>query len=76
MLNKKERARLDCVTANLHQLLKGRIPDSIDVNDYPDDEIKQLSDKTNELVHAVAAARDFIIPLSEGVLDVEFYDNA
>jgi len=70
-MDDRQQACLDRITEAVHYLLKGAIPDPIDISDYPDDEIRQLSEKTNELIESFAAARDFIIPLSQGILEVE-----
>lgn len=66
----EEIARIDRITAALHYLLKGSVEDPIDCHNDPDDEIRQLTEKVNILLHNFKEIQDFIVPLSQGILDV------
>lgn len=70
-MEQEERDRIDKITATIHSLLKGNIPEEIDVSNYSHDEIKQLSETVNKLIESLSTVKDFIIPLSHGVLDKE-----
>jgi len=66
-----ERDRIDKITETIFHLFKGAIPNKIDISDYPDDEIKQVSVGVNNLLESLSETRDFIVPLSQGILDKE-----
>jgi len=70
-MNKEEIYRIDRITEVIHYLLKGKVPEPIAYENDPDDEIRQLSEKVNDLTHNFREIRDFIIPLSEGRLDIQ-----
>ncbi len=69
-MEESEKERIDQITASVHRLLKGDIPDPISVADDPEDEIRQLSEKVNGLRDQFKEVKDFIVPLSEGKLDL------
>ncbi|MEI6126371.1 MAG: ATP-binding protein [Pseudomonadota bacterium] len=68
-MEKAERDNVDKLTEVMHFLLKGELPKKVDTAGYPDDEIKQLSDKTNALIDAFLQTREQILPLANGKLD-------
>ena len=70
-MDRTERDRIDRITAVVHYLLKGQIPDHIPVADDPDDEIRQLSEKVNQLRTQLGEVKESIVPLSQGRLDVD-----
>lgn len=70
-MEQTERDRIDKITETIHYLLKGDAPKEIDISDYPEDEIKQLSEKVNNLIKSLSEVKDFITPLSQGMLDKE-----
>jgi two-component system, sensor histidine kinase and response regulator len=70
-MDRTERDRIDRITEVVHYLLKGRIPDPIPVADDPDDEIRQLSEKVNQLRTQLGEVKESIVPLSQGRLDVD-----
>jgi len=70
-MNKEEIYRIDRITEVIHYLLKGKVPEPIAYENDPDDEIRQLSEKVNDLTQNFREIRDFIIPLSEGRLDIQ-----
>ncbi len=69
-MNNQETARIDRITQVVHYLLKGNTPDPIACENDPFDEIRQLSEKVNELNHNFKEIKDFILPLSEGNLKI------
>ncbi|QTA91654.1 response regulator [Desulfonema magnum] len=69
-MNSQETERIDRITEVVHYLLKGRTPDPIPCENDPDDEIRQLSEKVNELNRNFREIKAFIIPISEGNLKV------
>lgn len=70
-MNAEEKARIDRITAAVHRLLKGDIPDPIPGSDAEAaDEIQQLSAKVNQLIQNYGEIRDALIPLSQGELDI------
>lgn len=70
LMNQEETDRIDRITATVHYLLKGQIPLPVPIEDDPDDEIRQLSGKVNQLVRQFREIREFIDPLAKGRLDV------
>ena len=70
-MNHQETARIDRITETVHHLLRGKIPDPIPCENDPCDEIRQLSEKINELRHNFKEIKSFIVPLSEGNLKIE-----
>jgi len=70
-MNHQETARIDRITEAVHHLLRGKIPDPISCENDPCDEIRQLSEKINELRHNFKEIKSFIVPLSEGNLKIE-----
>ncbi len=70
-MNKEEIYRIDRITEAVHYLLKGKVPELIECKDDHYDEIRQLSEKVNDLTQNFREIRDFIIPLSEGRLDIQ-----
>jgi len=68
---KPEQNIIDEVTEVLSCILKGTIPNKIDVSDYPDDGIKQLSEMVNNFIESFSKTRDYIVQLSQGILDNE-----
>lgn len=70
-MTKDEIERIDRITAAIHYLLKGKIPDFIRIESDPPDEIRQLSEKVNELIQNFKEIQEFIIPLSMGQLNVQ-----
>jgi|GEM_PF-840320 signal transduction histidine kinase/DNA-binding response OmpR family regulator len=70
-MNHQETSRIDRITEAVHHLLRGKIPGPIPCEDDPCDEIRQLSEKINELRDNFKEIKSFIVPLSEGNLKVE-----
>lgn len=70
-MSPQEKSRIDRITEVVYHLLKGRIPDPISCENDPDDEIRQLSEKINELNLNFKEIQDVIVPLSQGKLDIE-----
>ena len=68
-MNQSERDRDDKITEVIHYLLKGEQTSQIACSDDPDDEIKQLSDKVNELIGLFLDISNAIRPLALGKLD-------
>jgi len=68
-MNPQEIQRIDRITELVHHLLKGRTPDPIPCENDPGDEIRQLSEKVNQLNQDLGEIKDFIIPLSQGRLE-------
>ncbi len=69
-MNPEETARIDQITEAVHYLLKGHPPSPIPCEDDPEDEIRQLSGKVNQLIRQFKEIQEFIDPLSEGRLDI------
>jgi signal transduction histidine kinase/CheY-like chemotaxis protein len=67
----QERSRIDRITEVVYYLLKGKTPDPIPCETDPDDEIRQLSEKINELSLNFKEIKDVITPLSQGKLDIQ-----
>ena len=64
-----ERDRVDKITEVVHYLLKGEPVSQIACADDPDDEIKQLSGKVNDLIGLFLDINNAIKPLAVGKLD-------
>ena len=71
-MNQKERDRVDKITEVVHYLLKGQQISQIKCSNDPDDEIKQLSGKVNELIGLFLDISNAIRPLALGKLDEDF----
>jgi two-component system, sensor histidine kinase and response regulator len=74
-MDQSERDRVDKITAVIHYLLKGRQVSQIKCCQDPDDEIKQLSGKINELIDTFLDINNAIRPLSLGKLDDDLKSN-
>ena len=70
-MKQDEKNVIDRITETVSHLLKGKIPEKINVSDLPNDEIRQASEMVNELIESLSEVKDFIVPLSEGYLDME-----
>lgn len=70
-MDDRERERLDRLTEAVHLLLANRWPAAIPCEDDPDDEIRQLAAKINRLLDMVSGSREAIVPLSNGILDID-----
>ena len=70
-MKKSERERVDKITEAVHYLLKGVQVSQIECSSDPDDEIKQLAGKVNELIGLFFDISNVIKPLALGKLDVE-----
>jgi signal transduction histidine kinase/DNA-binding response OmpR family regulator len=68
-MNQSERDRVDKITAVVHYLLKGEQVSKIDCASDPDDEIKQLTGKVNQLVSLFLDINKAIRPLALGILE-------
>jgi two-component system, sensor histidine kinase and response regulator len=66
-----ERERVDKITKAVHYLLKGEQVSQIDCSGDPDDEIKQLTGKVNELIGLFFDINNAVKPLALGKLDQE-----
>jgi len=69
-MDHQEKMRIDRITRAVHYLLKGRTPEPIFCENDPDDEIRQLSEKINELNRDFKEIKEFIVPLAQGRLDI------
>ncbi len=70
-MNQDEIERIDKITRAVYYLLRGTITEEIDTSNYPDDEIKQLSEMTNRII---ASFSKIIVPLSRGIVEKEIPD--
>jgi two-component system, sensor histidine kinase and response regulator len=70
-MDQSERDRVDKITAAIHYLIKGAQVTHIECVGDPDDEIKQLSGKVNELIGLFHDISHAIKPLALGKLDEE-----
>ncbi len=70
-MDQNERNRIDKITALLHYLMKGAQVSQIECDGDPDDEIKQLTGKVNELIGLFIEISNAIKPLALGKLDEE-----
>jgi signal transduction histidine kinase/CheY-like chemotaxis protein len=68
-MDQSERNRVDKITEVVHYLLKGRQVSPIKCSNDPDDEIKQLSGKINDLIGLFLDISNAIRPLALGKLD-------
>ena len=68
-MNTEEIQRVDRITAAIHQLLKGHLPALIDLDNQPDDEIRQLSQFANRLIQQENNLRETGLQLSRGDLN-------
>jgi len=67
-----ENKRIDHITATINELLNGRIPEQIELNDQPDDEICRLSRSVNKLVEQETNLKETTLHLSQGNLKESF----
>jgi signal transduction histidine kinase/DNA-binding response OmpR family regulator len=74
-MDQSERDRVDKITAAVYYLLKGRPVSQIECSTDPDDEIKQLTGKVNELIDLFFDVTNAIKPLALGKLDEELKSN-
>ena len=70
-MEQNERDRVDKLTEAVHYLLKGRRVSQIECSRDPDDEIKQLTGKLNQLITLFLDINNAIKPLALGKLDEE-----
>lgn len=70
-MDQNERDRVDKITAVVHYLLKGEQVSQIECSSDPDDEIRQLAEKVNELIGLFLDISNAIKPLALGKLDEE-----
>jgi two-component system sensor histidine kinase/response regulator len=70
-MDQSERDRVDKITAVVHYLLKGDQVSQIEYAGDPDDEIRQLTGKVNELIGLFLDISNAIKPLALGKLDEE-----
>lgn len=70
-MDQEEIERIDKITESVYYLIMGNIPKEIDTLNYPDDEIKQLSEMVNRVI---ASFSKVIVPLSKGVVEAEIPD--
>ena len=70
-MDQSERDRVDKITETVHYLLKGTQVSQIQCSNDPDDEIKQLTGKVNELIALFLEINNAIKPLALGKLDQE-----
>jgi signal transduction histidine kinase/CheY-like chemotaxis protein len=68
-MNQTERNRIDKITEVIHYLLHGEQVSQIECTNDPDDEIKQLSGKVNDLVGLFLDINNAIRPLALGNLN-------
>lgn len=71
-MDQSERDRVDKITEAVYYLLKGVQVSQIQCDGDPDDEIKQLTGKVNELLGLFYDINNAIKPLALGQLDKEF----
>jgi signal transduction histidine kinase/DNA-binding response OmpR family regulator len=71
-MEQSERDRIDKITEVVHYLLKGVQVPQIQCSSDPDDEIKQLAGKVNQLTDLFLDINNAIKPLANGQLDQEF----
>jgi two-component system, sensor histidine kinase and response regulator len=71
-MDQSERDRVDTITEVVHYLLKGEQVSQIECSSDPDDEIKQLTGKVNELIGLFLDISNAIKPLALGKLDEDF----
>ncbi len=69
-MDHQETKRIDRITRAVHYLLKGKTPEPIVCENDPDDEIRQLAAKINELNRDFKEIKEFIVPLAQGNLDI------
>lgn len=74
-MDQSERDRVDSITEAVYYLLKGVQVPQIKCASDPDDEIKQLAGKVNELIGLFHDINNAIRPLALGQLDKEFKSN-
>jgi signal transduction histidine kinase/CheY-like chemotaxis protein len=67
-MNRIEKKRTDEITKVIHQLLEGRLPGAIPLEDEENVEIRQLSEYVNRLTTELRAATEFVHDLSAGRL--------
>ncbi len=70
-MDQSERDRVDKITAVLHYLLNGDPVSQIEISNDPDDEIRQLSGKVNDLIGLFLNINSAVSPLAHGNLDVD-----
>jgi two-component system, sensor histidine kinase and response regulator len=68
-MDQNERDRVDKITAVVHYLLNGEQVSQIACANDPDDEIKQLAGKVNQLISLFLDINKAIKPLAQGILD-------
>jgi signal transduction histidine kinase/DNA-binding response OmpR family regulator len=68
-MDQSQRDRIDKITAAVHYLLKGVQVSQIECSGAPDDEIKQLTGKVNQLIDLFLDINNAIKPLALGKLD-------
>jgi len=64
----KEQKVLFDVGQRISDLLKGKIPEKIEVSDYTDDVEKRFVETANQLIESSSEIHRFIVPLSQGEL--------
>jgi len=69
-MNSQDAERIDHITAAVHQLLKGRGPQPIDLAGQGNDEIRQLSEYINRLVAELQSMSQVAIGLSTGDIGI------
>ena len=69
-MNSGDKKKIDNITEAVYSLTKGDIPKFISINNYPNDEIKQLSNMVNTLIQMFHEVKETGVLLSQGILDI------
>ncbi len=70
-MEQQDETQLKDVVAALDMLLRGEMPEAVFLSGRASDRIKTLAETVNRLIQAYAEARQFLLALSEGKLDVD-----
>jgi PAS domain S-box-containing protein len=70
-LNKKEIQIIDSIIEAISSIIKGEMPQKIDLKGHDNRKIKELVSTTNRLFESFSEANDFIASLAQGKLDIE-----
>lgn len=66
----REKQQIEQILSRLKQLLRGKKAEPLKIDDCPEC-LSQLSQSINELVYSFSEIWDFILPLSQGMLNIE-----
>ena len=65
-MNKKEIQTIDSIIESISSIIKGEMPQKLDLKGHDNRKMKELASTTNQLLESFSEANDFIASLAHG----------